>query len=231
MSYVTEARLGVIFDVDGVLLDSYQMHFESWLSLAEEYGILITESEFRSLFGRRGREIARQVWGPEFSEQEIISIHRRKQALYRESLQQKLPAMDGAVQLIDGLVEAGLVLAVGSSAPPANVKMTLEGLGRRQAFSAIVTGSDVTQGKPDPRVFLLAAQRMDLEPSHCAVIEDAVVGIEAAVTAGMTAIALLGTAPADSFPQAHLVVDSLRHLSPKRIADLIEDSLQSASGG
>ncbi|MDH3898401.1 MAG: HAD hydrolase-like protein, partial [Deltaproteobacteria bacterium] len=145
MSYITEARLGVIFDVDGVLLDSYQMHFECWMSLAEEDGIVITESEFRSLFGRRGREIAREVWGPEFPEQQIVSIHRRKQALYRESLQRNLPAMDGAVQLIDALVEAGLVLAVGSSAPPANVEMTLERLDRRQAFSAIVTGSDVTQ--------------------------------------------------------------------------------------
>jgi beta-phosphoglucomutase-like phosphatase (HAD superfamily) len=68
MSHITEARLGVIFDVDGVLLDSYQMHFECWMSLAEEDDIVITESEFRSLFGRRGREIARQVWGPEFPE-------------------------------------------------------------------------------------------------------------------------------------------------------------------
>jgi len=120
------------------------------------------------------------------------------------------------------LVEAGLVLAVGSSAPPANVEMTLERLDRRQAFSAIVTGSDVTRGKPDPRVFLLAAQRLGLEPSHCAVIEDAPVGIAAAVTGGMTAIALLGTAPADRFTQAHLVVNSLHQLSPKRIADLIQ---------
>lgn len=222
MSYITEARLGVIFDVDGVLLDSYQMHFECWMSLAEEDGIVITESEFRSLFGRRGQEIAREVWGPEFTEQKVVSIHRRKQALYRESLQRNLPAMDGAVQLIDALVEAGLVLAVGSSAPPANVEMTLERLDRRQAFSAIVTGSDVTRGKPDPRVFLLAAQRLGLEPSHCAVIEDAPVGIAAAVTGGMTAIALLGTAPADRFTQAHLVVNSLHQLSPKRIADLIQ---------
>jgi beta-phosphoglucomutase len=222
MSYITEARLGVIFDVDGVLLDSYQMHFECWLALAAEDGILITESDFRSLFGRRGQEIARQVWGPEVTEQQVVSIHRRKQALYRESLQRNLPAMDGAVQLIDGLVEAGLVLAVGSSAPSANVEMTLEGLGRKQVFSAIVTGSDVTQGKPDPRVFLLAAQRMGLEPSHCAVIEDAPAGIAAAVTGGMTAIALLGTAPADRFPQAHLVIDSLHQLSPKRITDLIQ---------
>lgn len=222
MSYITEARLGVIFDVDGVLLDSYQMHFQCWLSLAEEDDIVITKSEFRSLFGRRGQEIARQVWGPEVTEQQVVSIHRRKQALYRESLQRNLPAMDGAVQLIDGLVEAGLVLAVGSSAPSANVEMTLEGLGRKQAFSAIVTGSDVTQGKPDPRVFLLAAQRMGLEPSHCAVIEDAPAGIAAAVTGGMTAIALLGTAPADRFPQAHLVIDSLHQLSPKRITDLIQ---------
>jgi beta-phosphoglucomutase-like phosphatase (HAD superfamily) len=126
-------------------------------------------------------------------------------------------------------VEAGLVLAVGSSAPLANVEMTLEGLGRKQAFSAIVTGSDVTQGKPDPRVFLLAAQRMGIKPSHCAVIEDAPAGITAAVTGGMTAIALLGTATADRFPQAHLVIESLHQLSPKRIADLIEDSLQQAA--
>jgi beta-phosphoglucomutase len=222
MSHITEARLGVIFDVDGVLLDSYQMHFECWMSLAAEDGIVIPESKFRSLFGRRGREIARQVWGPEFPEQQVVSIHRRKQALYRESLQRNLPAMDGAVQLIDGLVEAGLVLAVGSSAPPANVKMTLEKLDRRQAFSAIVTGSDVTQGKPDPGVFLLAAQRMGVEPSHCAVIEDAPVGIAAAVRGGMTAIALLGTAPTDRFTQAHLVVSSLHQLSPERIADLIQ---------
>jgi beta-phosphoglucomutase len=222
MSYITEARLGVIFDVDGVLLDSYQIHFECWLAVAAEDGIVITEPDFRSLFGRRGQEIARQVWGPELTEQQVVSIHRRKQALYRESLQRNLPAMDGAVQLIDGLLEAGLVLAVGSSAPFANVEMTLEGLGRKQVFSAIVTGSDVTQGKPDPRVFLLAAQRMGLEPSHCAVIEDAPAGIAAAVTGGMTAIALLGTAPADRFPQAHLVIDSLHQLSPKRIADLIQ---------
>ena len=222
MSYITEARLGAIFDVDGVLLDSYQMHYQCWLSLAEEYGLAITEVEFRSLFGRRGREIARQVWGSELPEQQVISIHRRKQALYRESLQRNLPAMDGAVQLIDGLVDAGFVLAVGSSAPPANVEMTLERLGRKQAFSAIVTGSDVTQGKPDPRVFLLAAQRMGIEPSHCAVIEDAPVGIEAAVTGGMIAIALIGTAQADRFTQAHLVANSLHQLNPKRIADLIQ---------
>jgi beta-phosphoglucomutase len=227
MSEITKAQLGVIFDVDGVLLDSYQMHFQCWMSLAAEDGIVITESEFRSLFGRRGQEIARQVWGPELSEQHIVSIHRRKQALYRESLQRNLPAMDGAVQLIDKLVEAGWVLAVGSSAPYANVEMTLEGLGRKQAFSAIVTGSDVTQGKPDPRVFLLAAQRMSLEPSHCAVIEDAPAGIAAAVAGGMTAIALLGTARADRFPQAHLVVDSLHQLSSKRIARLIQAQHQS----
>lgn len=198
------------------------MHFQCWMSLAVEDGIVLTKSEFRSLFGRRGQEIARQIWGPEFSEHHIVSIHRRKQALYRDSLQRNLPAMEGAVQLIDKLVEAGLVLAVGSSAPSANVEMTLARLGRKQAFSAIVTGSDVTQGKPDPRVFLLAAQRMNLEPSHCAVIEDAPAGIAAAVSGGMTAIALLGTAGAENFTQAHLVVDSLHQLSPKRIADLIE---------
>jgi beta-phosphoglucomutase len=216
-----QRRLGVIFDIDGVLLDSYKLHYECWRAVAEKDSVALSEKQFDSLFGRRGNEIVREIWGEELPAEQVVSIHREKQALYRERLQGNFPEMDGAIQLIDGLVAEGLVLGIGSSAPPANVELSLRGLDRTNSFKAVVSGDEVTRGKPDPQVFLLAAQRMEVEPSSCAVIEDAPAGIAAALAAGMTAIALTGTAPPGSLTAAHLVLTSLRQLTPKRIVELI----------
>jgi HAD superfamily hydrolase (TIGR01509 family) len=221
MQQSLERRFGVIFDIDGVLLDSYKMHYECWRTIAEKHSIYVSEKEFDSLFGRRGSEIVRQIWGKDLPGEQVVAIHRQKQALYRENLQRNFPEMDGAIQLIDALAAEGFVLGIGSSAPPENVEMSLNGLGRAKSFKAVVTGSDVTRGKPDPQVFLLAAQRMGLKPADCAVIEDAVAGITAALAGGMTAIALAGTAPAESLTMADLVVTSLRQLTPKQISELI----------
>jgi HAD superfamily hydrolase (TIGR01509 family) len=125
------------------------------------------------------------------------------------------------VELIDALAAAGFQLAVGSSGPPENVALTLEKLGRADRFAAAVTGADVTRGKPDPQVFLLAAERLDAPPERCAVIEDAAAGIEAANRAGMTSIAVLGTTTREKLVHAKLTVESLHELSPQRIADLV----------
>ena len=221
MQQSLEGRFGVIFDIDGVLLDSYKMHYECWRTIAEKHSIYVSEKEFDSLFGRRGSEIVRQIWGKDLPGEQVVAIHRQKQALYRENLQRNFPEMDGAIQLIDALAAEGFILGIGSSAPPENVEMSLNGLGRAKSFKAVVTGSDVTRGKPDPQVFLLAAQRMGLKPADCAVIEDAVAGITAALAGGMTAIALAGTAPAESLTMADLVVTSLGQLTPKQISELI----------
>ena len=221
MEHSVQGPLGVIFDIDGVLLDSYKLHYECWRAVAEKDSVALSEKQFDSLFGRRGNEIVREIWGEELPAEQVVSIHREKQALYRERLQGNFPEMDGAIQLIDGLLAEGFVLGIGSSAPPANVEMSLRGLDRTNSFKAVVSGDEVTRGKPDPQVFLLAAQRMEVEPSSCAVIEDAPAGIAAALDAGMTAIALAGTAPPGSLTAAHLVVTSLRQLTPERVADLI----------
>jgi beta-phosphoglucomutase len=214
-------KLAVIFDVDGVLVDSYGAHFQSWLELGKEFGNKMTEAVFISTFGRTSKEIIREMWGPDHSEDDLAAMYHRKEVLYREILLRDVPIMDGAVQLIDSLREAGFMLGVGSSAPPANVKLSLEKLGRAEFFSAVVTGADVTMGKPNPQVFLLAAERADVAPRNCAVIEDSVAGIAAAVAAGMKAIALTGTNPRERLGHAHLVVDSLNELTPEKIAGLI----------
>ena len=213
--------LAVIFDMDGVLVDSYRAHYESWRALAEEHGIALSEARFAELFGRTSREIIGELCGPGISGQRSAAMDGRKEGFYRAALEKNFPAMDGAVELIDALVAAGFVLAVGSSGPPENIELSLQKLGRAHCFAARITGMDVAHGKPDPEVFLLAAKRLGVAPSQCAVIEDAPAGIAAARAAGMTALALTGTASAAQLGNAHLIVDSLRELNPERIAHLV----------
>ena len=213
--------LAVIFDMDGVLVDSYHAHFESWLALARECGFEFTEGDFAATFGRTSRDIIAHFWGAGLPERRIAEMDARKEALYRDLIARAFPAMPGARELIRGLHGAGFALAVGSSGPPENVEVTMEGLCLRECFAAAVTGEDVTRGKPDPQVFLIAAGRVGVEPGRCAVIEDAPAGVEAANRAGMASVALTGTAPRPKLAHADLVVDSLAELSPESIADLI----------
>lgn len=226
-------RRAVIFDVDGVLVDSWDAHFRSWRDVLREHGLDMSEDEFARTFGRTSREIIRQFWGDAVDDATVRAIDDRKEALYRDLVRAAFPAMDGATALIDALRAAGFALGVGSSAPPENVILSLDGLDRRDAFAAIVTGRDVTRGKPDPQVFQLAAERLGIEPVRCAVIEDAPAGIRAAAAAGMASVALLGTAPRETLLEvgARLTVASLRELTPAALARLIDDAVSAPPPG
>ncbi len=215
--------LAVIFDMDGVLVDSYRPHWESWLRMAAEVGRELSEAKFVQTFGRTSREIMAEHWGHKaLTDAEIAEFDRRKEALYREIVADNFPAMDGAADLIRSLHAAGFRLAVGSSGPPENVALAIDRLGVASLFQTLVTGADISRGKPDPQVFLIAAERLGVSPAHCAVIEDAPVGIAAANAAGMTSIALLSTGHiGESVTAARRIVTSLRDLSPDGIAQLI----------
>lgn len=217
------APQAVIFDVDGVLVDSYQAHFESWQLACRECGLEMTQGQFIATFGRTSREIIVDLWGHQVATPAAVAkLDDRKEALFRELLNRNFPGMDGAADLIDSLDHAGFRLAVGSSGPPDNVYLVLDQLQRRKFFHAIVTGVDVQRGKPDPQVFLLAAQRAGVAPQRCVVIEDAPAGVAAAHAAGMKCVAIASTGRVrESLVAAELVIDSLRELNPQRIAALL----------
>jgi beta-phosphoglucomutase len=212
----------VIFDVDGVLVDSYGAHLRSWVLMAREHGLEITEQEFASTFGQTSREIIARFWGPDLDHAAREALDARKEAIYRDLIRAEFPAMPGAVALIDALAAEGFLLAVGSSGPPENIELTLDRLGRRHQFRAMVTGRDVTRGKPDPQVFEIAAARLGVPADRCVVVEDAPVGIDAARAAGMASVALVGTVPPERLAAADLVVRSLRELDPARLSVLLE---------
>jgi beta-phosphoglucomutase len=215
----------VIFDMDGVLVDSYRAHFESWRQLAATDGMTLTETQFAETFGRTSADIIRKFWrGETLTDARVREIDDRKEALYRRSVSREFPEMDGARDLVRALRTGGVRVAVGSSGPPENVDLAIERLGGSASFDAAVTGMDVTRGKPDPQVFLLAAERVGAAPARSVVIEDAPDGILAARAAGMASVALVSTGRrTEDFDEAtpDLVVHSLRELSPMTLEALV----------
>lgn len=213
-----------IFDMDGVLVDTYRAHYRSWLEMAEPEGLHFSEAEFAPTFGRTSREIIAHFWGGDrYDEVQIAALDARKEAAFRRLIENDFPAMPGANTLLRSLGEAGFRLAVGSSGPPENVDLILEKLGSRALFGAVVTGRDVTRGKPDPQVFLVAAERLGLPPARCAVIEDAPAGVAAANIAGMASVGLLSTGRTrGDLAAAGAIVGTLGEISPQMLRDLID---------
>lgn len=217
----TRRAAGVIFDMDGVLVDSHAAHLESWKRLAAEIGRTVTEQQFRDTFGRTSRDIIATLFGPGLSDADVRRFDERKEFLYRELIRGRVPAMPGAVESIRRIHAAEFRVAVGSSGPPENVRLVMDKLGLHTWVSACVTGQDVTRGKPDPQVFLLAAERLGLSPRRCVVVEDAPVGIEAAQRAGCRTIGLCGTHGRDGLAAADAVVERLSQISVEMLEGLV----------
>ena len=213
--------LAVIFDMDGVLVDSYDAHYESWRRLAAEQGAGYSREQFARSFGRTSREILAEDWPVPLRADQIPAADRRKEELYRRIIRADYPGMPGATTLVAALHDAGFALAIGSSGPRANIEVVLEQTQVGDWFGAVVSGEDVHRGKPDPEIFQIAAARLGAAPDRCAVIEDAPLGVEAARRAGMTPIALTGTATREQLAAAACVVDRLDELCPGRIAECI----------
>ncbi len=208
----------VIFDMDGVIVDTAPQHFAAWRRLLAEMGYEFNEEEFHITFGQRNQEILRHILGDELSELQVEELGHKKEEYYRGLVQGKMNASPGFMSLLKSLRNDALRIAVGTSAPQENVELILDELGIREQLDAVVTAEDVERGKPDPEVFLLAAQRCNVEPKRCVVFEDAVAGIEAARAAGMGCI---GVGRAD-ITQADLVIDSLEEVTIADVKSLLD---------
>lgn len=204
---------GVIFDLDGVLVDSSALHLRSWQIVGAERGFEMTEEIFWKTFGMPNRQIFPYLFDRELSAEEERELSERKEAVYRELAAGNIQALPGVLPLLRALRAQGFRLALGSSTPQSNIRVILSAVGIGNCFDAIVTGDDVTHGKPHPEVFLKAAERLGLPPERCVVVEDAVVGVQAAKAAGMRCLAVTTTHPDEKLQQADRVVASLADVS------------------
>ncbi len=220
-----EPSLAVIWDMDGVIVDSAQLHFRSWRTAFRAYQSGYTYEDFRHTFGQKNDVAIRSILGDQVGPELIDSITREKEVCFRSLVKSgELEVFPGTMDLIRGLHRAGFKLAVASSAPAENIGIILRRLRLKHYFPVVVSSEDVTEGKPAPQVFLLAAERLGTPPGQCLVIEDAVAGVEAAKRAGMKCIAVTNTNTAASLKAADVVVDSLNEVSVQTVKSLIAGS-------
>ena len=205
-------HMGVIFDLDGVLVDTGWAHKQSWFDLAEKEGFSMSDEFFYSTFGMQNYMIIPMVIGRELPRDEVDRMSDWKEQRYREIIADHLEPAEGAKSLLDDLRNSGFLTAVGSSAPRANLDLVLERVGLRDCFDACVSGEQVAHGKPAPDTFLKAAEELILAPGRCAVVEDAVQGVEAGKAAGMPVAAVTTTRKRADLAIADIVVDSLAEL-------------------
>lgn len=212
----------VLFDMDGVLVDSMESHWLAWKEALARRGVEISRDAFAKTPGLRVRPVLKLLSDREYGDAEIEAISRELDDFVQSSWRENFPAMPGADDLIRSLDEAGWKMAVGTSGPAENIRLVLERLKEGRRIAATVDAGDVSRGKPDPEVFLKAAEKLGVPPSRSVVIEDAVAGLEAARAGGFKAVALASTHPAEKLgPLAHLVVGSLGELTPERLERLI----------
>lgn len=208
---------GVIFDLDGVLVDTARFHFQAWQRLAESLGFSFSLKDNERLKGvsrRASLEILLSLGDVKLSEDEIQEAMEKKNRWYVELIDQMTPEgiLPGALDLLLELREAGIKTALGSASK--NAPHILERTGLADYLDAVVDGNRTSRAKPDPEVFLLAAKDLNLSPLNCVVFEDAAAGIEAAINAGMRTV---GVGNPAQLKAANLVIPSLEEIEWKTI--------------
>jgi beta-phosphoglucomutase len=209
----------VIWDLDGVIIDSAEEHRQAWQRLAQEEGIQLSDADFWATFGKRNDDIIPVIWGPQPLER-VQALANRKEAYFRELIRKTAAPLPGSIELLRGLHEAGFLQALASSAPIENIQLISEVLGLRQYLTVLVSGETVARGKPAPDIFLKAAKELGIDPGQCLVIEDAVAGVQAAHAAGMRCIAVAGNRDLPGLREAELMVKSLTEVDVARVRSL-----------
>ncbi len=189
----------IIFDLDGVIVSTDHFHYLGWKALADELGIAFDEERNNALRGVSRMESLEILLGgraTEFSDTEKVVLAERKNGIYRSLLESLGPQhlLPGAAEFLDACRKNHLKLAIGSSSK--NGRFILEKIGLTSTFDVVVDGSNITRSKPDPEVFLKAAEEIGCPASECLVVEDAEAGVAAAVAAGMPCLAV-GAAAGD----------------------------------
>ncbi|MBN1960268.1 MAG: HAD family phosphatase [Deltaproteobacteria bacterium] len=220
MSTATISNMAVLWDLDGTLIDSANIHYQAWCEVLAQEGQRLSTQEFATNFGKRNDEILRQIFSVDMSAERIENISEKKEQTYRGMLKTAgLKLLPGAAAWLERLQATGWQQALASSAPHANIDAAFAALGLGKFLNIVVSADDVGEGKPNPAVFIEAARRLNISAKQCIVVEDAPAGIEAAKRAGMHSIGVLSEH--HSQLSADIVVASLEALPENAFIKLL----------
>jgi beta-phosphoglucomutase len=180
----------IIFDMDGVIVNSHPVHRKAWERFLRLLGRDISESELDYIMdGHKRADILCHFLGP-LSAEQILEYGQRKDLFFQESAQEVQPVR-GLIEFIEHVANQGKRMAVATSASESRTRFTLEQLGLRPYFETVVTGKDVSSGKPAPDIYRAACERLDIDPGSAVAFEDAMAGVTAAKAAGLHCVGVL----------------------------------------
>lgn len=222
---------GVIFDSDGVIVDSEPFSLAAFRQAMEEQGVFLNDDDIMANCGLTDADIVRYVSEKFGINADLDLFHARKQELYQEMiLSGNLKACDGATELLSKLEGEHIPFALASSGSVSKIRLNLTRVGLWDRFPIKISGEDMERGKPHPDIFLASAKRLNLEPDRCVVIEDSLNGIEAAHRAGMKCVAVIGAFSRERLSGADFIIDSLSSLTVDKLKYLIHDKNFSKGG-
>ena len=206
---VRQSKKAVLWDMDGVISDSYSFHLAAWQETFAKRGIELAKEDFTRLFGTRNDFIISSIMGSKIPQTDVRIMVQEKEEAFRRKAAGRIKAFPGVVRLLTTLKKGNFGLGLVSSAPRENIDLALSELSLAGIFNCIVFGQEVSESKPSPEICLLAAKRLQVTPNDCVVIEDSPLGVTAAKTAGMKCLAVTNTHRREDLEEADRVVDSL----------------------
>ncbi|MFN3840661.1 MAG: HAD family hydrolase [Cyclobacteriaceae bacterium] len=203
----------VIFDMDGVIVNTNPFHQKAIEQFCKKYGFQLTEEELRSrVYGRTNKDWITGLFGPLTPEQ-LNNYAIEKEKLFRDLYEPHIRPVDGLLDFLDQLKHASLACAIATSAPAANVDFVLKHIPIKNYFSAILDERSVTHGKPHPEIYLKTANALGLPGNQCVVIEDSLSGVASAKAAGCRVIGITTTHTPEELQETDLAVNNFSSLS------------------
>jgi beta-phosphoglucomutase family hydrolase len=217
-------KFAVLFDMDGVIIDSNPYHKDAWLEFCRRYQVELKEEDVpRYIYGKTNKTALVDVFQREFSPEESFRLSEEKEAIYRDLHRADIRLIKGLDHLLNAFEQHQIPLAVCTNAPVANLDFTLEETGIRPYFEVLIDASKVSKGKPDPEIYLKAAQLLQVPAERCIVMEDSTVGVEAGLRAGMKVVGITTTHTREELAHTHLVIDDFDELTVDRLAALLNE--------
>lgn len=211
----------VIFDMNGVIINDERIHQESWRQYCQKHGFSLTEEEFKQkVFGRTEKEILEYLYKREITPEELQKDSDERVALSIQIFEPQLKIMDGLDTLLENLYQQNIPLAIATSSRNKYLNFILDGLNIRKYFKVIVTAQDITKGKPDPEIYVKAAEQLGINPQDCIVFEDTISGITSAKAAGMKVIGVATTHSKEELESASTVIHTFNEVTTEMLNTL-----------
>lgn len=215
-------KLGVIFDMDGVIMDNNAYHETAWKKFCDNYGIHLTDLELHEfVFGRVAKDTLEFIFKRDLTSGEIDHYVEEKEVIYRALYGPRIKPLPGLLEFLEDLSKNRVPMTMATSAPPGNVAFAFSHLPIEKYFQDHLNASHIRKGKPDPEIYLRSIQNLGLSPENCIVFEDSLSGIRAALGAGARVIGVTTTHPASEMKGVSGVIKDFRGLSFQNLVSVI----------